>query len=190
MRLAVLAPKHELRENRSQAFKSFGPDLSVLPRLRKPDFWCWSRASIRILGNKTSLLWFRRVTNGGLAGHKLSGPEKKIQPLVTFAGLANPIVNKATEEGALIHNQIIKENIFMKTTIIRALAIATLATSMSAFAMTEDNKSADASSPCASARQDASTQDSQGTKKEKKSRKNHKDDQKDQNSDQLLGIYG
>ena len=77
----------------------------------------------------------------------------------------------------------------MKTIIIRALAIATLATSMSAFAAANDGKTADAA-PCANSKQDASTQDSKSVKKEKKSKKNQKDQQQDQNNDQFLGIWG
>ena len=73
----------------------------------------------------------------------------------------------------------------MKTTIIRALAVAMLATSMSAFAVTNDSKAADAA-PCATTKQNDSAAKSRNTKKEKKD--DHK--QKDQNSDQFSGIWG
>jgi len=73
----------------------------------------------------------------------------------------------------------------MKTTIIRALAVAMLATSMSAFAVTNDSKAAD-SAPCATTKQNDSAAKPRNTKKEKK------DDQKqkEQNSDQFSGIWG
>jgi len=76
----------------------------------------------------------------------------------------------------------------MKTTFIRALAIAMLATSMSAFAATNDGKATDAA-PCANSKQDDSAQSVNSSKKDKKSKKNQKD-QQDQNSDQFQGIWG
>jgi len=77
----------------------------------------------------------------------------------------------------------------MKTTFIRALAVAMLATSMSAFAVTNDSKPADAASPCANTKQDDSAVNTSNSKKEKKTKKNQ-DKQKEQNNDQLLGIWG
>jgi len=77
----------------------------------------------------------------------------------------------------------------MRTTFIRALAVAMLATSMSAFAATNDSKPADAASPCANAKQDDSAVNTNNSKKEKKTKKN-KDKQQDENNDQLLGIWG
>ena len=75
----------------------------------------------------------------------------------------------------------------MKTTFIRALAIATLASSLSAFAVTNDSKPADAASPCATTKQDASTQNK--SKKDEK-RQPKKDDQKQKTDDQFSGIWG
>jgi len=77
----------------------------------------------------------------------------------------------------------------MKTTFIRALAIAILATSMSAFAATNDGKATDATAPCANSKQDDAAQGVNNSKKDKKSKKNQKD-QQDQNSDQFQGIWG
>jgi len=77
----------------------------------------------------------------------------------------------------------------MKTTFIRALAIAMLATSMSAFAATSDGKATDAATPCANSKQDDAAQGVNNSKKDKKSKKNQKD-QQDQNSDQFQGIWG
>ncbi|HEY6348185.1 MAG TPA: hypothetical protein VI636_02125 [Candidatus Angelobacter sp.] len=76
----------------------------------------------------------------------------------------------------------------MRTTFIRALSIAMLATSISAFAVTGDGKPADAASPCPNSKQD-SVQDNNHARKEKKSNKKQNDQQKE-NNDQLLAIYG
>ena len=78
----------------------------------------------------------------------------------------------------------------MKTTFIRALAIAMLATSMSAFAATNDGKTADASAPCTNSKQDDAAPSVNTSKKDKKSQRNHKDQQQDQNGDQFQGIWG
>ena len=75
----------------------------------------------------------------------------------------------------------------MKTTFIRILATAVLATSVSAFAVTNDGKPADAASPCVNSKQDAAQQTNQ-SKQDKKS-KTQKDQQKE-NNDQFMGIWG
>lgn len=75
----------------------------------------------------------------------------------------------------------------MKTTFIRALAIAVLASSVSAFAVTNDGQPADAASPCASSKQDTAQQTNQ-SKQDKKSKKQK--DQKQENNDQFMGIWG
>ena len=77
----------------------------------------------------------------------------------------------------------------MKTTFIRALAIAMLATSLSAFAVTNDNKPADAAAPCANSKQAASSQNTRKLQKEEKS-KQKQNDQKDKSDDQFSGIWG
>lgn len=76
----------------------------------------------------------------------------------------------------------------MRTTFIRALTIAMLATSVSAFAVTGDGKPADAATPCPNS-QPAAAQGINQSKKAKKSEKKQKDQQQE-NNDQLLGIYG
>lgn len=79
----------------------------------------------------------------------------------------------------------------MKTTFIRVLAIATLATSISGFAITSDSKPADPTANCVTSNQ-AATQNSKNSKKEKKARQDRKEqkEQKDQNTDQFSGIWG
>lgn len=80
----------------------------------------------------------------------------------------------------------------MKTTFIRVLAIATLATSISAFAITSESKPADSAANCVTSNQAAAAQNTRNSKKEKKSKQDQKkqDDQKDQNTDQFSGIWG
>ena len=78
----------------------------------------------------------------------------------------------------------------MKTALIRTLAIATLATSMSAFAATKDSKPEGAAN--ASATTQAGCADNvKESKKHKKAEKPQPKDQDEQNFDHLLmGIYG
>ena len=80
----------------------------------------------------------------------------------------------------------------MKTTFIRVLAIATLATSISGFAITTDSKPADPAANCVTSNPAASTQNSKNSKKEKKARQDRKEqkEQKDQTTDQFSGIWG
>lgn len=75
----------------------------------------------------------------------------------------------------------------MKTTFIHILGVAILATSVSAFAVTNDGKPAETASPCASSKQDAAQQTNQ-SKQDKKSKKQK--DQKQENNDQFMGIWG
>ena len=79
----------------------------------------------------------------------------------------------------------------MRTTFIRALAVAVLATSMSAWAADNDSKPTEAN-PCATAKQDDSSQATSNAKKDKKSRKDQNKQQKDQenNTGQFTGIWG
>ena len=80
----------------------------------------------------------------------------------------------------------------MKTIFIRVLAIATLASSISAFAITPESKPADAAGNCVTSNQAAAAQNTRESKKEKKTRQDRKkqEDQKDQNTDQFSGIWG
>ena len=78
----------------------------------------------------------------------------------------------------------------MKSTLIRILTIATLATSISAFAATNEPKHNDAVTTSASARQDGCA-DRDAGKKEKKASKPQRDDQNDKDFDRvLMAIYG
>ena len=76
----------------------------------------------------------------------------------------------------------------MKTTFIRALAIAVLTTSVSAFAVTNDGKPTDTASPCANSKQGA-TQATGQSQQDKKLQKKQKD-QRQENNDQFMGIWG
>jgi len=80
----------------------------------------------------------------------------------------------------------------MKTALIRVLAIATLASSMSAFAATDEPKRDDAATIAASTKQQDGCPESAGHgKKEKKAKPAQSDDQKEKELDRLLmGIYG
>lgn len=78
----------------------------------------------------------------------------------------------------------------MKTTLIRALAVALLATSVSAFAQTDDKKSEDAAQ-CNVTQQDNSQQKANDPGKEDKSNNSQGDDQEQQEQDKILmSIYG
>lgn len=80
----------------------------------------------------------------------------------------------------------------MKTTFIRVLAIATLATSISGFAITTENQPADSAANCVTSNQAATAENSKNSKKEKKARQDRKEqkEQNDQNTDQFSGIWG
>ena len=79
----------------------------------------------------------------------------------------------------------------MKTALIRVLAIATLASSMSAFAATDDTKRDDAATVATSTKQQDGCPDSAGHGKKEKKAKTQRDDQKEKELDRLLmGIYG
>ena len=78
----------------------------------------------------------------------------------------------------------------MKTALIRALAIATLASSMSAFAATDEPNRDDAATTAAK-QQDGCPESAGHTKKQKKAKPSQSDDQKEKELDRLLmGIYG
>jgi hypothetical protein len=79
----------------------------------------------------------------------------------------------------------------MKTALIRVLAIATLASSMTAFAATDEPKNSDAATASASKQQDGCGERAEGRKQKKA--KPQRDDQNntDKSFDRsLLGIYG
>ncbi|HEV7519692.1 MAG TPA: hypothetical protein VGP89_01240 [Candidatus Angelobacter sp.] len=78
----------------------------------------------------------------------------------------------------------------MKSTLIRILTIATLATSISAFAATDETKHNDAVTTAAS-NQQTGCADRAADKKEKKASKPQRDDQNDKDFDRvLMAIYG
>ena len=79
----------------------------------------------------------------------------------------------------------------MKNALIRILAIATLASSMSAFAATDEPKRNDAAINTASKQQDGCRGSVGDAKKEKKAKPSQGDDQKEKELDRLLmGTYG
>jgi len=78
----------------------------------------------------------------------------------------------------------------MKTALIRILAIATLASSMSAFAATDESKHNDAATTTA-AKQDGCPESANHGKKQKKAKPSQGDEQKEKELDRLLmGTYG
>jgi hypothetical protein len=78
----------------------------------------------------------------------------------------------------------------MKTALIRVLAIATLASSMSAFAATDEPKRDDATTSAAK-QQDGCPDNAGHGKKQKKAKPSQSDDQKEKELDRLLmGTYG
>ena len=78
----------------------------------------------------------------------------------------------------------------MKSTLIRVLTIATLATSMSAFAATDEPKHNDAATTSATKQQDGCAERTAQGKKQNKA-KPQPQDQNDKDFDRLLmGIYG
>jgi len=79
----------------------------------------------------------------------------------------------------------------MKTALIRVLAVATLATSMSAFAATDEPKRNDAATVATSTRQQDGCPESAGHGKKQQKAKTQRDDQKEKELDRLLmGMYG
>ena len=78
----------------------------------------------------------------------------------------------------------------MKTNLIRALAIAMLATSMSAFAVTNDSKAVDAVSPCTNQSQAGDMQNTKDSRRDKKSKQQKKHNDQKENSDEFSGIWG
>jgi len=79
----------------------------------------------------------------------------------------------------------------MKTALIRVLAIATLATSMSAFAATDEPKRDDAATASAAKQQDGCPENAGHGKKQTKAKPSQTDDQKEKELDRLLmGMYG
>jgi hypothetical protein len=79
----------------------------------------------------------------------------------------------------------------MKTALIRILAIAALASSMSAFAATDEPKRDDAATTSAAKQQDGCPESAGHGKKQKKAKPSQTDDQKEQELDRLLmGMYG
>jgi len=79
----------------------------------------------------------------------------------------------------------------MKTALIRVLAIATLASSMSAFAATDEPKPSDAATASAAKQQDGCPESAGHGKKQKKANPSQTDDQKEKELDRLLmGMYG
>ncbi|HZI55990.1 MAG TPA: hypothetical protein VFF39_04415 [Verrucomicrobiae bacterium] len=77
----------------------------------------------------------------------------------------------------------------MKTALIRLLALATLATSMSCFAAAGDSKH-DAANTTA-AKQDGCADSAKHAKKQKQEKKTQGDDQSEKDFDRvLMGIYG
>jgi hypothetical protein len=78
----------------------------------------------------------------------------------------------------------------MKTALIRLLTLATLATSMSCFAVTEDSKH-DAAPNTAAAKQEGCNDSAKHAKKQKQEKKTQGDDPSEKDFDRLLmGIYG
>ena len=79
----------------------------------------------------------------------------------------------------------------MKTALIRVLTIATLATSISAFAATDEPKHNDAATTSATKQQEGCADRAAAGKKEKKASKPQRDDQNDKDFDRvLMAIYG
>jgi hypothetical protein len=93
---------------------------------------------------------------------------------------------------AFIHKQIEKGETLMKTALVRILTVATLATSISAFAATDDSKNSDAAA--------ASTQQQQGCAayehkdKKQKNANSRRDDQRSEQEKEfdrvLMGYFG
>ncbi|MGZ7063315.1 MAG: hypothetical protein ACXVKD_10710 [Candidatus Angelobacter sp.] len=78
----------------------------------------------------------------------------------------------------------------MKTALVRILTIATLATSVSAFAATDEPKNDNAATPSAT-QQQAGCADRAGEGRKQDKAKPQRDEQNDKNFDRvLMGIYG
>jgi hypothetical protein len=79
----------------------------------------------------------------------------------------------------------------MKSTLVRLLALAALATSMSAFAATEKSKHDDAANASATTQQVGCPATQKEEKKQKKAQKTQQENQEDQDYARfLMGTYG
>ena len=79
----------------------------------------------------------------------------------------------------------------MKSTLVRLLALATLATSMSAFAATEKAKHDDAANTSAATQQNGCANSAKEEKKQKKAKTTQQENQEDQDYARfLMGMYG
>jgi hypothetical protein len=92
-------------------------------------------------------------------------------------------------QDAFIKFEIQRGETLMKSTLIRVLTIATLATSISAFAATDEPKHNDAVTTSASNRQDGCAGVGHKEKKQKNA-KPQRDEQRQNDKDFDLGIYG
>jgi len=103
------------------------------------------------------------------------------------------VYNARQSQDAFIHcKSKIGENL-MKTALIRVLAIATLASSMSAFAATDEPKHDDAATTSAAKQQDGRPATAHKEKKQKKA-KSQRDDQRSEQEKEydhlLMGYFG
>ena len=79
----------------------------------------------------------------------------------------------------------------MKSTLVRILTVAILATSIPAFAATDENKPEAAATTSASQQQQGCADRADAGKKQKKEKKTKEQDQREQEFDHMLmGIYG
>ena len=81
----------------------------------------------------------------------------------------------------------------MKSALIRILTLATLATSISAFAVTDDSKNTDAAAASANSQQQGCAAYTQKDKKQKNAKPRHNDDRTEQEKEfdhVLMGYFG
>jgi hypothetical protein len=100
---------------------------------------------------------------------------------------------RSSEKDAFIHCKSKKEKILMKTALVRILTIATLASSLSAFAATDEPKNDNAANASAAKQQEGCAADTHKEKKQKKA-KSQRDDERTQQEKEfdhvLMGYFG
>jgi hypothetical protein len=103
------------------------------------------------------------------------------------------VYNARPSRDAFIHSKLNKEKTLMKTALVRILAIATLATSMSAFAAADEPKNDNAANTSATQQQDGCAAYAHKEKKQKKARSQRDDQRTDQEKEfdhVLMGYFG
>jgi hypothetical protein len=100
------------------------------------------------------------------------------------------VYNARPSRDAFIHCKLKKGETLMKTALVRILAIATLASSMSAFAATDEPKQNDAAAATTQQQEGCAAHKEKKQKKAKSQRDDQRTEQEKEFDQVLMGIYG